>query len=182
MVPMISQLKKVFYSLIFFMCGAHALAAEKGVNIYAYPRELPSQVVYNEYGKKIKIADFSKDFLMIVFWSRYCVPCIKELKSLNAFAAKTKNDGIKVILVSEKKEWPGGFEEQKNFLLKYGANELDFYIDDKGNLAAAFGIFSSPVTVLVSRQSKEIGRIRGSADWDEDDVIEYIYQIKAEHG
>ena len=60
--------------------------------------------------------------------------------------------------------------------------DLETYVDDKSDLAAAFGIFSSPVTVLVSREGKEIGRIRGSADWDSSEVIEYMYKIKAEHG
>ena len=40
----------------------------------------------------------------------------------------------------------------------------------------------TPVTVLIGREGKEIGRIRGSAEWDSQDVIEYMYKIKAEHG
>ena len=36
--------------------------------------------------------------------------------------------------------------------------------------------------VLIGREGKEIGRIRGSAEWDSQDVIEYMYKIKAEHG
>lgn len=38
------------------------------------------------------------------------------------------------------------------------------------------------MTVLIGREGKEIGRIRGSAEWDSQDVIEYMYKIKAEHG
>ena len=49
-------------------------------------------------------------------------------------------------------------------------------------LAEDLGIFTSPNTVLINRKGEEIGRIRGSIDWDDDDVIEYIYKIKAQHG
>ena len=168
----------VIASFFPFMAGA----SEKGVNIYTYPRDVPSKAIFNSLGKQVKISDFNGKFVLIVFWSRYCVPCIRELKSLNEFANKTKSDGIKVILVSDKKEWSGGFQEQKKLLDKYGANDIEAFVDNKGDLAAAFGIFSSPVTVLISRDNKEIGRIRGSADWDEENVIEYIYQIKAKYG
>ncbi len=77
-------------------------------------------------------------------------------------------------------EWKS-LEEQQRFLRKYGAPDLDFYVDKKGDLSADLGIFTSPNTVLINRHGQEIGRIRGSAEWDDDDVIEYIYKIKAQH-
>ena len=157
-------------------------ASEKGVNIYSYPRELPSKAIFNEQGQKVKLSDFKGKFVMVVFWSRHCAPCLRELRSLNAFADKTKNDEIKVILVSDRREWQGGMEEQKRLLKKFGAENIEAFVDNRGDLAAAFGVFSSPVVVLVSREGKEIGRIRGSADWDDEQVIEYMYKIKAEHG
>lgn len=179
------KMKKFLYILGIVLCtlvSGAAAAAEKGVNIYAFSREVPSKAIFNAQGQKVKLADFNGKFLMVVFWSRYCVPCLRELESLNAFANKTKNDGFKVILVSDKKEWKGGMDEQKRVLSKFGAQNLETYVDNRGDLAAAFGIFSSPVTVLISREGKEIGRIRGSVDWDDEDVIEYMYKIKAEHG
>ena len=159
-----------------------AEASEKGVNIYGAARDVPSKAVYGEAGNRVRMDDFKGDFVLAVFWSRYCVPCIRELESLNEFARQTKNDGIRVILISPKEEWQGGFAEQRRLLSKYGAPDLETYVDDKSDLAAAFGIFSSPVTVLIGREGKEIGRIRGSAEWDSQDVIEYMYKIKAEHG
>lgn len=56
-----------------------------------------------------------------------------------------------------------------------------FYVDKKGDLSADLGIFTSPNTVLINRHGKEIGRIRGSVEWDDDEVIEYIYKIKAQN-
>lgn len=157
-------------------------ANEKGVNIYHTPRQAPSKVIYSETGSKVKLSDFDGDFVLAVFWSRHCTPCLREIESLNAFARQTRDDGIRVIMISPKKEWQGGFSEQRRLLKKFGGNDLEMYVDDKNDMASALGIFSSPVTVLISREGKEIGRIRGSADWDSPQVIEYIYKIKAEHG
>lgn len=118
---------------------------------------------------------------MAVFWSRNCVPCVKELDSLNNMSQKVKDNGLQVVLVSPSREW-GSIEEQRRFLDKYGAKDMDFYVDENGNLASELGIFTSPHTVLVNRKGEEIGRIRGAAEWDDDDVIEYLYKIKAQHG
>ena len=170
----------ILFLVTFPFLGANA--SEKGVNIYAIPREPTSKVMYAESGKKIKFSDFENDFVLAVFWSRHCFPCIKEMKSLQNFAKKTKNNGVRVILISPKKEWPGGFSEQRRFLKKFGGEEMETYVDYRGEMASAMGIFSSPLVVLISREGKEIGRIRGSAEWDRPEVIEYIYKIKAEHG
>lgn len=132
-----------------------AEASEKGVNIYGAARDVPSKAVYGEAGNRVRMDDFKGDFVLAVFWSRYCVPCIRELESLNEFARQTKNDGIRVILISPKEEWQGGFAEQRRLLSKYGAPDLETYVDDKSDLAAAFGIFSSPVTVLIAAKAKK---------------------------
>lgn len=173
--------KKILMICAFLMSFCGTAHAEKGLNIFAFPREAPQIEFYNRAGQKVKISDFKGDFLLMNFWSRNCVPCIKELDNLNNFVKKTSNNGIKVILISKADEWQS-VREQREFLNKFKAPDLDFYVDKDGKLAEFFGIFASPHTVLINKSGEEIGRIRGSAEWDDDDVIEYIYKIKAEHG
>lgn len=177
-------MKNLFKICLFFvlLLNANDVWADRGANIYEYPRDLPQKEIVSETGKKIKLEDFAGDFVIAVFWSRRCVPCLREMKILNKFSQKTKNDGIRVVLISPEKEWVGGFEEQKRFLKRFGGDDLEIYVDRNGDLASAFGIFSSPVSILISRGSKEIGRIRGSIRWDKSAVVEYFYQLKAEKG
>ena len=47
---------------------------------------------------------------------------------------------------------------------KYRAGDLEAYTDVNGQLASDFGIFTSPNTVLINKDGKEIGRLRGSAE------------------
>lgn len=174
------MIKKILIlGLALLWCGL--ASAKSGLNIFAYPREAPQTPVYTPGGQPLKLSDFKGDFLLVMFWSRYCAPCIKELDEINDFVKKTRDNGIKVLLVSKDDEW-NSTAEQRNLLAKYGAPEVDFYTDKNGKLAGDFGIFSSPHTVLISKSGQEIGRIKGSADWSDEDVIEYIYKIKAQHG
>lgn len=46
----------------------------------------------------------------------------------------------------------------KKMLKKYRAGDLEAYTDVNGQLASDFGIFTSPNTVLVNKDGKEIGR------------------------
>lgn len=151
------------------------------VNIYPEARALPERQMfhYSDTGEAYKLSDFKEQFVVANFWSRYCTPCLRELDDLNNFSNKVADNGIKVVIISPASEWHS-LEEQQKFLQKHGAPDLDFYVDKKGDLAADLGIFTSPNTVLINKKGQEIGRIRGSADWDDEDVIEYIYKIKAQ--
>lgn len=176
------MLKKIFLLLGLFgiFCGGMEKASAKGVNLFAYSRKAPETPVYTPYGKARRLQDFAGNFLIIVFWSKTCIPCIRELDNLNTFVNRTADSGIKAILVSPEKDWLTP-EEQKNFLARYGADNVEFYVDRNAALAKDFGIFTSPHTVLIDQQSMEIGRINGAVEWDDDNVIEEIYRLKAIH-
>lgn len=168
--------------ILLLLIMAEFVYAKNRANIYEYSRAVPQKEITGESGNKVKLDDFNGDFVIAVFWSRYCGPCIRELKSLSRFARQTRHDGIRVVMISPKGEWAGGFDEQRRFLRRFDADELEAYVDEKEKLASALGIFSSPVSVLVSRDGQEIGRIRGSIEWDKPEVIEYIYKVKADKG
>ena len=174
-------MKKFWFAfLILVSTFGMASAEERGVNIYDKPRDIPSRPIYGYTGKKVNLTDFEGNFLLVVFWSRYCAPCLRELDNLWRYQQIVANDGIKVILVSPDTEW-NNVDEMKKMLKKYHAGDLEAYTDINGQLASDFGIFTSPNTVLINKDSKEIGRLRGSAEWDDDKVVEYIYKIKAKH-
>ena len=162
--------------------GAWSWRQNDRVNIYDEPRDLPERKMFlhEEQGKSVGLDSFKGQFVVAIFWSRYCAPCIKELSKLSEFQKKTKDTNIKVVMISPASEWVSA-AEQKRFLKKFEAGDLDYYVDKKGDLSADLGIFTSPNTVFVNSKGKEIGRIRGSAEWDKDEMVEYVYNIKAKH-
>ncbi len=169
---------KVFFMVLLSVASVYA---KDNVNIYEKPRKAPAQAVIHESGKNYRLSDFKGEFVVAIFWSRDCGPCIGELKSLNGFYNATKGKGVRLLLISPNEQW-SSIAEQKRFLKRYGAPDVDFYVDEKGMVASDLGIFTSPHTVLINEKGEEIGRIRGSAKWDRDDVIEYIYQLKEKYG
>ncbi len=163
---------------VFQICGSFAKDA---VNIYSKPRQVPIHKIIHESGKSYLLSDFKGKFIVAVFWSRDCGPCIAELKSLNTFYNKTKDSTIKLLIISDNEEWKSVIE-QKRFLKRYGAPDLEFYVDEHGQVSSDLGIFTSPHTVLINTKGEEIGRIRGSADWGDEKVIKYIKNLQEKYG
>ena len=175
-------MKKNILAFLFAMLMSFGTSAkEDAVNIYDEPRAMPDRQIINESGKKISLDKFKGNFVLLIIWSKNCVPCVKELDNLNNFVNKTKDEHIKVVMLSSDAEWNSP-TEQRFFVNKYKGPDLELYLDHDGKLAEDLGVFKSPHTVLINTKGEEIGRIRGSAEWDNDKVIEYIRQLKERHG
>lgn len=173
-------MKNILRTVLFFLALLSAFplhaAKENAVNIFAESRDVPTRKIVHESGREYALTDFKGQFVIALFWSRNCGPCIKELKDLNTFYQKALYDNIRLILISPASEWRSTLE-QRLFLKKYGGASLEFYTDKKGDLAADFGIFSSPHAVLINEDSQEIGRIRGSAKWSDKRMLKYIKSL-----
>ncbi len=180
-IAVIKMIKFFALYLMVILAAYPAMASKKGVNLYDEPRELPQKTLIRQDGSRINLSkDFDESLVLAMFWSRHCMPCVRELDDIKAFDKRVKDNGVRVVLISPSQEWQTP-EEQQEFLNKYGADEMDFYTDERGNMAAALGIFTSPNTVLINKSGQEIGRIRGAADWDSDAVVEYIYKLKSDY-
>lgn len=177
------MLKKYFLTVLAVLSlGAWGWGKPDPVNIYDEPRELPERKMFlnEENGKSFGLDSFKGQFVIAIFWSRYCMPCIQELPKVSAFQEKVKDTNIKVVMISPASDWVSA-AEQKRFLTQFGGGDLEYYVDRKGDLSADLGIFTSPNTVMVNSEGKEIGRIRGTVEWDRDETVEYIYNVKAKH-
>lgn len=173
--------KCLFLSALLMLLSVSMVKAEDMVNIYKTPRSVPVHKIIHQSGRNYLLSDFKGEFVVAVFWSRDCGPCVAELRSLNEFYKITQNKGIRLLLISENEKWKN-VAEQKKFLKKYGAPDVEFYVDEYGQVASDLGIFTSPHTVLINTKGEEIGRIRGSADWSSRKVIKYIEELKEKYG
>ena len=170
---------RIFCFVLMLVAVFSAEAKENAVNIFQAFRPVPERKIKSADGEKLSLSDFKGQFVVAVFWSKTCGPCIKELEGLNTFYQNALGDNIRLILISKDSEWHSAVE-QRLFLQKYKAPDIEFYTDMKGDLAADFGIFTSPHTVLVNENSEEIGRINGTAKWGDPRVLDYIKKIREE--
>ena len=172
-------MKKIWVSTLLSLMIFPVFARENPVNIFPQPREIADRYIFhNISGKKVKLSDFKNKFTLAVFWSKHCSPCLKELPSLNNFYHSMSDEGFHVILVSPASEWVSSAEQEK-FLQKYKAPDIDSFVDVEGDVMADMGIVSFPRTIMINKNGRQYGYIRGKIDWDDEKVIEYFREQKA---
>ncbi len=130
----------------------------------------PTPVVSKDEGP-ITLDRFHGKFVVLNFWATWCGPCIRELPSLHRLNAEFAGEDFAVVLISQDR---GGFKQTARFLKKLKVDIADNFIDEKLKYSRAIGVRSLPTTILIGPDGKEVGRLVGSAEWDEPEAVALI--------
>jgi thiol-disulfide isomerase/thioredoxin len=136
--------------------------------VHDTPREGSEVGFTDASGVPLSLADFAGRVVVLNFWATWCPPCRAEMPTLNALQRDMGGDDLVVLAVATGRNMLPAIEK---FNADAGIDALPVYLDPKGQigpLARSFGVAGLPVTVLLDREGREIGRLTGEADWNSD--------------
>ena len=114
-------------------------------------------------GQSTTIAAWRGRVVLVNFWATWCLPCVKEMPALDRQQAALGGEGLTVLALSQDR---GGIEVVRPFYAKLGLTSLEAFIDPPGTVARDFAGTGLPLSVVIDRQGREVGRLEGPADWD----------------
>jgi thiol-disulfide isomerase/thioredoxin len=121
---------------------------------------VPSVTFQDPDGQPATLADFGGKPLLVNLWATWCAPCITEMPTLDALAAR---DGeVKVLTVSQDLD---GREKVDAFFAKNGYSSLEAYLDPEMQLMMELKVDTLPTTILYDAKGKEVWRMTGMEDW-----------------
>jgi len=145
------------------------------VNVAKSPLKVPDLGFEDANGKKLSLADFRGRTVLLNLWATWCVPCRKEMPTLDALQGELGSDDFQVVAVNIDTRDPN---KPKRFLKDIGVSKLTYYADpsaksfqDLKSIGRAFGM---PTTMLIDPQGCEIGTIAGPAEWASKDALKLI--------
>jgi thiol-disulfide isomerase/thioredoxin len=145
------------------------------VNVAKSPLKVPDLTFQDASGKKLDLADFKGRTVLLNLWATWCVPCRKEMPTLDALEQKLGGPDFQVVAVNIDTRDP---DKPKAFLEDIGVHKLAYYADPSAksfqDLKAIGRAFGMPTTLLVDPNGCEIGTIAGPAEWASDDALKLI--------
>lgn len=140
--------------------GAAKPAAAAGTVDRSHKGEAaPTASFYDATGKKISLADFRGQPVLVNLWATWCAPCIKEMPSLDAAAASMRGK-VRVIAVSQDMER----EKVAPFFAERKLANLAPYVDPELGLSLAYKV-NLPTTIMLDAEGREVWRVSGALDW-----------------
>jgi thiol-disulfide isomerase/thioredoxin len=117
----------------------------------------------NPDGGDISLAAFKGTPVLVNLWASWCIPCVKELPTLDALARSHRADGrLGVVAVSQDS---GPHASVVAFLAKHKIADLAAYQDAEMHLSFGLDAPVLPTSVLYDAQGREVWRYVGDFDW-----------------
>lgn len=135
------------------------------------PRALPAVTFADESGRPITLEKFRGHVALLNIWATWCVPCRKEMPTLDRLQARLGGPDFEVVALSIDQ---GGIAAVRKFYQEIGIKHLRIYNDPAADVIARLNILGIPATLLIDRAGREVGRALGPAEWDAPDVVELI--------
>lgn len=113
----------------------------------------------------ISLQEFSGKALLVNFWATWCTPCVREMPDLNQLSKDFGGESFEVVAIAS------GQQVGMNpdvFLKEKGLESLALYQDPHASLMKLFDTQTLPTTLIVDKQGRIRGGVRGAIDWNTD--------------
>lgn len=139
-------------------------------------RDLPLARFKDSDGADLTLADFRGKVVLLNVWATWCVPCRREMPTLDRLQARLGGPDFHVLPLSIDR---GGPEVVRRFYDEIGVKHLGVYVGEERSTMSDFGVIGLPTTLLVNRDGKEIGRFVGPAEWDSAEAVSMFRSVLA---
>lgn len=141
----------------------------------ASPKPVPQLQFTDKDGRALSLTDFRGKMVLLNIWATWCPPCRKEMPSLDRLQARLGGPEFEVVAVSIDQGNDALFIVEE-FFREIEVKHLRIFLDQTGGAARTVGALGLPVTLLVDRRGRELGRLVGPAEWDSPEAIATIRQ------
>lgn len=150
--------------------------APAGMTIWPEPKPVPTIDFVDGQGRPRTLADFTGKVVLLNVWATWCGPCREEMPTLDRLQAQLGGADFQVLALSIDQD---GAQVVRDFYREIGIQHLELYIDNNARAHRSLSAFGLPITLLLDRQGRELGRKLGAAEWDSQEVIEYLREVIA---
>ena len=127
------------------------------------PRPAPDTPFLDGEGRSRSLADFRGKVVLLNLWATWCGPCVAEMPALDRLQAALGGADFEVVALSQDRQ---GLAVVTPFDQKQGITRLAAYADARGAMADALEEKVLPVSLLIDRAGRIVGRLVGAADWE----------------
>lgn len=135
------------------------------------PKPVPELSFVDAAGTPHSLAELRGKLVLLNVWATWCAPCREEMPALDRLQAALGGPRFEVVALSVD---PQGAAVARRFFAEVGVKSLALYVDPSTQAAFKLGAPGLPVTLLVDRDGREIGRRLGPAKWDSPQIVEAL--------
>ena len=135
------------------------------------PQPLLSPPILDEGGTERRLEDFAGQGILLNIWATWCPPCREEMPMLDRLQARLGGPDFRVLALCID---DAGISRGRRFYNEIGIANLPLYWAEALRVQLAFAFVGLPTTLLIDRETQEIGRLQGPFDWESERAVRQI--------
>ena len=147
------------------------------LTVLAEPPPMTTRVLRDAAGAETNLTAFAGEVLVVNLWATWCAPCMEEMPTLGALQRRYQGR-LRVVPISVDGEADRAKAQRE--LADLGGGALPFLIDISRGVLFDLEASGMPVTVIYSRDGRELARLAGGADWNSADAVALFDAVLAE--
>lgn len=124
-------------------------------------------------GAPMDYGAFKGKVILVNFWATWCIPCRREMPTLDNLQAQLGGPDFTVAAISSDRT----AEQAQRFFDEIGVDKLTLYHDPRAALARASRVIGYPVVLILDRQGRELARLTGGAEWDSLEAVRLLRRV-----
>jgi thiol-disulfide isomerase/thioredoxin len=141
------------------------------LSVFDQPHALPEVRFQDDQGHDLTLGDFRGRVVVLNIWATWCVPCRKEMPTLDRLQARLGGKDFLVVALSIDRK---GAEAVRGFYQEVGVENLAIYVDPSGRGSRGLGLPGVPTTLLIDQEGREVARKIGEAKWDGPEMVSLV--------
>ena len=137
--------------------------------------EAPDLLFEDGEGRPVRLSAFRGRPVLVNLWATWCGPCVVEMPSLDALAARSGQD-MEIVAISQDLD---GRQRVTDFFAEHRFSRLEPYLDPRMQLMPALGLDTLPTTILYDAEGREVWRMTGMAEWGDSRTMRLLGEAGA---
>ena len=169
----ISKSFKIYIHIFVIFFFAQQLLGEtnysKNIVVHKEPIDI-MELKFKDFNlNDVDLTNKKGNIMILNFWATWCVPCKKEMPSLEELSKLYPE----VIIYPINLEKPNK-NKTKNFFENLNIKNLNIYFDPEFKLVKSFNMRGVPTSILLDKKGKEFARIIGEIDFSSKSFINFL--------
>ncbi len=169
----ISKSFKIYIHIILvFLISKNLFASDdfsKNIVIYEKPKVI-KELKFKDFNlQDVDLTNKKGNIMIINFWASWCMPCRREMPSLEKLAQMHPEIKVYAINMEKPNKLRAG-----DFFKSIGVTSLSIYFDPEFKLVKQFKMRGLPTSILINKSGKEFGRIVGEIDFNDKEFVKLL--------
>ena len=136
--------------------------------------QAPDFTLKDTNGNEHSLAAYRGKVVVVNFWAVWCLPCRKEMPSMQRAWEKVRDQDVVILAVN----WGDNLESIGKFTDSLPPMDFPLLVGGDEAMTQAWSVRGLPTTYVINPEGQMVYKLVGEAEWDKPDLLDKMLELR----